>query len=91
MLVTILDLADRAGVLAGIGPIDPDPEANTPDRYRTVAWHRSIPRIDIDPFAQFRVLTRLYAYPFGRILVRVGRVASVAISDRAGRVHPATQ
>jgi MOSC domain-containing protein YiiM len=23
--------------------VDPDPEANTPDRYRTVAWHWSIP------------------------------------------------
>jgi len=35
------------------------------------------PRIGIDPFAQFRVLTTLHAYPSGRILVRVGRIASV--------------
>ena len=35
------------------------------------------PGIGIDPFAQFRVLTRLHVYPFGRILVRVGRIASV--------------
>jgi len=42
------------------------------------------PRIGIDPFAQFRVLTRLHAYPFGRILVRVGRIASVVHIDRAG-------
>jgi Domain of unknown function (DUF222) len=27
--VTLLDLADRPGEIAGIGPIDPDPEANT--------------------------------------------------------------
>jgi len=27
--VTLLDLADRPGELAGIGPIDPDPQANT--------------------------------------------------------------
>ena len=26
---TLLDLADRPGEMAGIGPIDPDPEANT--------------------------------------------------------------
>ena len=35
------------------------------------------PRIGIDPFAQFRVLTTLHAYPSGRILVRVGGIASV--------------
>jgi hypothetical protein len=35
------------------------------------------PRTGIDPFAQFRVPTRLHAYPSGRILVRVGRIASV--------------
>jgi hypothetical protein len=31
---TLLDLADRPGELAGIGPIDPKPEANTQDRYQ---------------------------------------------------------
>jgi hypothetical protein len=30
---TLLGLADRPGELGGIGPVDPDPEANTPDRY----------------------------------------------------------
>jgi hypothetical protein len=40
---TLLDLAGRPGKMDGIGPIDPDPEANTPDRYRAVAWHWSIP------------------------------------------------
>ena len=34
-LVTLLDLADRPGEIPGIGPIDPDPEANTSDRYPT--------------------------------------------------------
>jgi len=29
--------------MAGATPADPDPEANTLDRYRTVAWHWSIP------------------------------------------------
>ena len=36
--VTILDLADRPGEMAGIGPIDPDHEANTLDRYQTGAY-----------------------------------------------------
>ena len=31
---TLLDLADRPGELVGIGPIDPDPGANTLDRYQ---------------------------------------------------------
>ena len=35
-LATLLDLAERPGEISGIGPIDPDPEANTSDRYRTV-------------------------------------------------------
>jgi hypothetical protein len=30
---TVLDLADRPGEMSGIGPIDPDPEANTSNRY----------------------------------------------------------
>jgi hypothetical protein len=34
-LATLLDLADRPGEISGIGPIDPDPGANTPDRYRS--------------------------------------------------------
>jgi hypothetical protein len=42
-LVTLADRAARPGEIPGIGPVDPDPEANTPDRYRTVAWHWSIP------------------------------------------------
>jgi hypothetical protein len=33
---TLLDLADRPGEMAGIGPIDPKPRANTSDRYRSV-------------------------------------------------------
>jgi hypothetical protein len=32
---TVLDLADRPGEMAGIGPIDPNPGANTLDRYQT--------------------------------------------------------
>jgi hypothetical protein len=39
-LATQLDLAERPGELAGIGPIDPDPEANTSDRYRTLTGFR---------------------------------------------------
>jgi hypothetical protein len=35
-LATLLDLAERPGEISGIGPIDPDPEANTSDRYRTL-------------------------------------------------------
>ena len=34
-LATVTGLADRPGEMAGIGPIDPDPGANTPDRYQT--------------------------------------------------------
>jgi len=34
--ITLLDLAGRPGEMAGIGPIEPDPRANTPDRYRAV-------------------------------------------------------
>jgi hypothetical protein len=49
------------------------------------------PGIGIDPFAQFRVLTRLHAYPFGRVVVRVGRIASVgACGIVLERVHLAT-
>ena len=36
-LATLLDLADRPGEIPGIGPVDPDPEANTLDRYQTGA------------------------------------------------------
>jgi hypothetical protein len=36
-LATQLDLAERPGELAGIGPVDPDPGANTLDRYQTGA------------------------------------------------------
>jgi hypothetical protein len=34
-LAATLELADRPGEIPGIGPVDPDPEANTWDRYRT--------------------------------------------------------
>ena len=34
-LATLLGLADRSAEIPGIGPIDPDPGANTPDRYPT--------------------------------------------------------
>ena len=34
-VTTVTGLADRPGELGGIGPIDPDPGANTPDRYQT--------------------------------------------------------
>ena len=36
-LATLLGLADRPAGIGGIGPIDPDPEANTLDRYQTRA------------------------------------------------------
>jgi len=32
---TVLNLADRPGELGEIGPVDPDPGANTQDRYRS--------------------------------------------------------
>jgi hypothetical protein len=35
-LTTLAGLSDRPGEIAGIGPIEPDPKANTPDRYRAV-------------------------------------------------------
>jgi hypothetical protein len=35
--ITVLDLARRPGEMTGIGPIDPDPGANTLDRYQTPA------------------------------------------------------
>ena len=34
-LATVTGLADRPGEIPGIGPVDPNPEANTLDRYRT--------------------------------------------------------
>ncbi len=36
-LATLLDLADRPAEIPGIGPVDPDPGANTRDRYQTGA------------------------------------------------------
>ena len=33
---TLLDLADRPGEMGGIGPVDPDPGANTQNRYQAV-------------------------------------------------------
>jgi hypothetical protein len=42
-LATLLDLADRPGELGGIGPIDPDPGANTPDRYQACDMKLSVP------------------------------------------------
>ena len=35
-LATLLGLADRPGEIGGIGPIDPDLGANTPDRYQAI-------------------------------------------------------
>ena len=32
---TLLDLADRPGEMGGIGPVDPNPRANTSDCYRS--------------------------------------------------------
>ena len=47
-LTTVQDQAGRPGEIPGIGPIDPDPEANTPDRYQAITrdarsrcWYRS--------------------------------------------------
>ena len=40
-LATLLGLAERLGEISGIGPIDPDPGANTWDRYQT--GHQPIP------------------------------------------------
>ena len=47
-LATVTGLADRPGELSGIGPVDPDLGANTPDRYQAItrelgpdAGHRS--------------------------------------------------
>jgi len=34
-LATVLGLAGRPGEMAGIGPIDPKPEANTSDCYQS--------------------------------------------------------
>jgi hypothetical protein len=34
-LASLTRLADRPGELSGIGPVDPKPRANTPDRYRS--------------------------------------------------------
>jgi hypothetical protein len=67
----------QPGEMNGIGPIDPDPGANTPDRYRGRDMTVVDSGIAIDPFAQLRVLTRPRAYPFCRVAVRVGRVACV--------------
>ena len=35
-LATLLGLAERPGEIPGLGPIDPNPGANTPDRYQAV-------------------------------------------------------
>ena len=47
-LATLLGLAERPGTLSRTGPVDPDPEANTPDRYQAITrdarsrcWYRS--------------------------------------------------
>ena len=34
-VTTLTEMAGRPGVLRGTGPVDPDPGANTPDRYPT--------------------------------------------------------
>jgi hypothetical protein len=36
-VTTLTEMAGRPGVLRGTGPVDPDPEANTLDRYQTGA------------------------------------------------------
>ena len=41
--VTLLDLADRPGEMGGIGPVDPNPEANTSDRYWTLDPASGVP------------------------------------------------
>jgi len=60
-----------------IGLADPNPGANTPDRYRGRDMTVVDSGIAIDPFAQLRVLTRPRAHPFRRVAARVGRVACV--------------
>jgi hypothetical protein len=40
-LATLLGLAERPGVMPRIGAVDPDPEANTSDRYRNGGISRS--------------------------------------------------
>lgn len=37
-LATLADLADRPGEIVGIGPVDPKPEANTPNCHRTETY-----------------------------------------------------
>ena len=37
-LATLLELAERPGFMPGIGAVDPDPEVNTLDRYRTETY-----------------------------------------------------
>jgi len=57
-LATLLDLADRPGEIPGIGPIEPDLRANTPDRYRAVTWTLVESGVAVDLFAQLRVPVR---------------------------------
>ena len=46
-LATVTGLADRPGEIPGIGPVDPDPRANTPDRYQAITR-------ELDPDAGYR-------------------------------------
>ena len=46
-LATAAGLADRPGEIPGIGPVDPDPRANTPDRYQAITR-------ELDPDAGYR-------------------------------------
>jgi hypothetical protein len=48
-LATLLGLAGRPGELPGIGPVDPDPEANTLDRYQIRASADPGRRISTSP------------------------------------------
>ncbi len=54
-LATLLGLAERPGMLSRTGPVDPDPGANTPDRYRAVTWTLVESGVAVDLFAQLRV------------------------------------
>jgi hypothetical protein len=42
-LATLLGLAERPGELAALGPVEPDPEANTSGRYRTLTRASGVP------------------------------------------------
>ena len=67
-------LADRPGEIPGIGPIDPDPRANTPDRYQAITRELG-PDAGIDH--------KCYALPARPAwLVQVGGQVGEAAEDR---------